>query len=196
MSHHHHCFDPANLSRLDDPARLNLFDPVDLFATSGLSAGHTVIDLGTGSGFYLPFLSRAVGPHGRVIGLDLEPKAIAHALKKSEIAALPNLELKAIDLPPAPLPLADSTIDLAFLGFVFHELEPLDAVLLDLKRVLKPGGRLLLVEWSRCERDKGPPADHVPSLADSLIALSRAGFLGPRVRDYPPYCSAIAAHIA
>ena len=192
MSHHHHCFDPANLARLDDPWRLNLFDVVDLLRNTGLSAGQTVIDLGTGSGLYLPFLCGAVGPTGKVIGLDLEPKAIAYAEAKPAIAALSPLELVAIEPPPMPLPLADGSVDYVFLGFVFHELDPLATVLLDLKRVLKPGGRLVLVEWTRNERDKGPPADHVPSLPDSLAALSEAGFISSQVRDFPPYCTAIS----
>ena len=193
MSHQHHRFDPAHLAKLDDPTRLDLFDIVGVLRDTGLTPGKTAVDLGTGSGFYLPFLCEAVGPRGKIYGLDLEAQAIAHVRAKPEIAAFQQLALMTITPPPAPLPLPDGFADYAFLAFVFHEFDPIDIVLQELKRILHPGGRLTIIEWSKTERDKGPPADQVPSLPEILSALSRAGFADPQVRDFPPYCALIAA---
>ena len=193
MSHQHHRFDPSRLAKLDDPARSDLFDIVGVLHDTGLTPGQTAVDFGTGSGFYLPYLCEAVGPRGKVYGLDLEPLAISHIRTKPEIAAFRQLALMTIDPAPAPFPFPDGCLDYAFLAFVFHEFDPIDIGLQELKRILHPGGRLTIIEWSKTERDKGPPADQVPSLPEILSALSRAGFVDPQVRDFPPYCAQIAA---
>ncbi len=56
-----HKFDPSKLKKLDDPDRLNLFDPEKVLKEFGLRQGMKVLDVGTGAGFYLPYLSKAVG---------------------------------------------------------------------------------------------------------------------------------------
>ncbi|MGB9874087.1 MAG: methyltransferase type 11, partial [Hydrogenobacter sp.] len=56
-----HKFDPSKLAKLDDPSRIELFDPPKVLKEFGLRKGMTVLDVGTGVGFYLPYLSEAVG---------------------------------------------------------------------------------------------------------------------------------------
>ena len=56
-----HKFDPSKLQKLDDPSRLELFDPQKVLREFGLRKGMKVLDVGTGAGFYLPYLSEAVG---------------------------------------------------------------------------------------------------------------------------------------
>ena len=56
-----HKFDPSKLNKLDDPSRLELFDPQKTLKEFGLRKGMKVLDVGTGAGFYLPYLSEMVG---------------------------------------------------------------------------------------------------------------------------------------
>lgn len=62
-----HKFDPSKLQKLDDPSRLELFDPQKVLREFGLRKGMKVFDVGTGAGFYLPYLSEAVGSEGKAL---------------------------------------------------------------------------------------------------------------------------------
>ncbi len=106
-----------------------------------LPSDWTVADIGTGTGYLLPTLARHFR---RVIGVDPVTAMLAAARQRVEADALANVELREGDL--AGLPLADRTLDLATSVLVLHHVPtPRDAVV-ELRRVLKDGGRLLIVE--------------------------------------------------
>ena len=88
-----HKFDPSKLNKLDDPSRLELFDPQKTLKEFGLRKGMKVLDVGTGAGFYLPYLSEMVGQEGRVYAIDVEPLAVEYAKKKVESLGLSNVEV-------------------------------------------------------------------------------------------------------
>ncbi|RME08371.1 MAG: methyltransferase domain-containing protein, partial [Aquificota bacterium] len=88
-----HKFDPSKLQKLDDPGRLELFDPQKTLREFGLRKGMRVLDVGTGAGFYLPYLSEAVGPEGRVYAIDIEPLAVEYASNKVRSLGLSNVEV-------------------------------------------------------------------------------------------------------
>lgn len=110
------------------------------------SPGETVIEVGPGPGWALQRLSRAVGPKGLVCGVDITPGmlAVAGGRLRGRRALLTLGDAAA-------LPVRDESCDLAFTSFVL-ELMPTDeipAVLAELMRVLRPGGRLVAVSLSR-----------------------------------------------
>ncbi|HOT27349.1 MAG TPA: methyltransferase domain-containing protein [Candidatus Ozemobacteraceae bacterium] len=184
-----HKFDPRNFEKLDNPERLSVFDPDTLFAPLRLPAGAHVVDIGVGTGFYLPALSRLAGSCGTVTALDTEPAMLEHAARRIAGQALSNVTLmrSAED----ELPLERGTVDFALLAFVYHEIENPVALMTDLRRVLKSGGRVCIVEWTKAERDKGPPPDHVPSLETIREHVESCGFVVERVEQPSIYCNAI-----
>jgi SAM-dependent methyltransferase len=104
-----------------------------------IEPGHTVLELGPGPGYYSIEASRMVGPGGRLLCLDLQrdmldmlSSRLSHA---SAAAALVNADATRI-------PLADASVDRAFLVTVIGEIPDQDAAIDELKRVLKPGGLL------------------------------------------------------
>jgi len=181
-----HKFDPSKLNKLDDPSRLELFDPQKTLKEFGLRKGMKVLDVGTGAGFYLPYLSEMVGQEGRVYAIDVEPLAVEYAKKKVESLGLSNVEVYLSEENHIPLP--DNAVDFVFMAFVFHELENPVAFMEEVKRVCKPLAYVGIVDWKKEERDKGPPPEEVYSEWELGLMLEEAGLRLGRVVELSKYC--------
>jgi SAM-dependent methyltransferase len=108
-------------------------------AEAAIPAGGAVIDVGCGTGRALPALRQAVGPHGRVIAVDLTPEMLSHAGRRGRTACA------ALVLADARrLPFADASADAIFAaGLIMHLPDP-EAGLRQLARITRPGGLLIL----------------------------------------------------
>ena len=180
-----HKFDPEKLKKLDDPERLSLFDPEAVLKSFGLKPGITVLDVGTGAGFYLPYLSKMVSDSGKVYAIDISPEAVEYAKSKVSQLGLKNVEVLMSQENKIPFP--DNTVDFTYMAFVFHELEDPVKFLKELERVSKPIGYLALIDWKKEERDKGPPPDEVYSEWEVGMILEEAGLRVGRVVEVGPY---------
>ena len=121
--------------------------------------GEHVLEIGFGTGHGLEDLARAVGPEGRVTGIDISPgmQRVALArLEKRDLAGRVDLTVGAAP----PLPFEDATFDGAFMSFTLELFpdEVIPVLLEEVRRVLRPGGRLALAAM----------ATH-PGSADSLL---------------------------
>jgi ubiquinone/menaquinone biosynthesis C-methylase UbiE len=104
-----------------------------------------VLDLGCGDGNHFPLYLASVGAEGTVTGLDREPKLLEQARAAHGAANLKLVHASMDD----PLPFADGAFDLAFSNFaIYNAREPL-ATLRELRRVLAPGGELVLIGPTR-----------------------------------------------
>lgn len=184
-----HKFDPQNVEKLENPVRLKVFDPDAILRGLKLPSGAHLIDVGVGSGFYLPALSRLAGSCGTVTALDTEPAMLEHAARKIRELSLTNVTL--MQSTEDELPLERGTVDFALMAFVYHEIERPEALLAELRRVIKSNGHVCIVEWTKSERDKGPPLEHVPSLDSIRQDVERCGFIVDRVEMPSSYCNAI-----
>lgn len=110
----------------------------------GLRTGDTVLELGPGPGYYTPEASRMVGPSGRVLCLDLQPEMLAMLRPRLEERGVGNAFPVAADA--LRLPLADASVDAAFLVTVLGEIPDRPGALRELHRVLKPDGALSFTE--------------------------------------------------
>ena len=110
-----------------------------------LAAGQRVLDLGCGTGA-LSLIAKRTQPGIEIVGLDPDPKALARARRKVERSGLAvTLEQGFGD----SLPFADASFDRVLSSFMFHHLETAQkpAVLREVRRVLRPGGSLHLVDF-------------------------------------------------
>ncbi|MDQ7037609.1 MAG: class I SAM-dependent methyltransferase [Aquificota bacterium] len=186
-----HKFDPKNMHKLEDPSRVELFDPEKTLREFGIREGMTVLDVGTGPGFYLPYLSKLVGERGKVYAVDVQEEMVRRAREKVEMEGLGNVEVLRSEENHIPLP--DRSVDFVFMAFTFHELEDPKKFAEELKRVAKPLGYLAVIDWKKEERDKGPPPEEVLSEWEVGLILDDAGIRVGRVVEVGKYCFGVYA---
>jgi cysteine desulfurase len=107
-------------------------------------AGETVLDLGCGSGLDLYHYARAVGPSGKVYGLDLSPTMLRKAKQNLQAAAVVNVEL--LDAGADAVPLPNASVNLVTANGIYNLSPDKDVVMREVARVLKPGGRTIFAE--------------------------------------------------
>jgi arsenite methyltransferase len=124
-----------------------------------LQPGETVLDLGCGSGLDLAIAARAVGPRGRAIGVDMAEPMVERAAATVRALGFDWAEARVAYAEALPLP--DATVDCAVANGILNLSSDKSAVLAEVARVLKPGGRFVLAETTL--RHELPP-DSVQSL--------------------------------
>jgi protein-L-isoaspartate O-methyltransferase len=106
--------------------------------------GERVLEVGPGTGYYTLDMAEWVKPDGEVDILDLQPEMLDHTMRRAGERGLANVTPTRSDA--TSMPYGDGTFDAAYLVAVLGEIPDQDAVLLELARVLKPGGRLIVGE--------------------------------------------------
>lgn len=125
-------------------ANFDVSDWIDEYA--GRKPRRAILDLGCGSGNHLGIYLKHVGSEGRVVGIDREQKLLDEA--RATYAGAKNLELirRSMD---EPLPFEDGTFDLAFSNFAIYNASNPTFTISELRRVLTPGGELVLIGPTR-----------------------------------------------
>ena len=111
-------------------------------AIASLRPGETVLDLGAGGGFDCFLAARAVGPTGKVIGVDMTPDMVTLARANARKVDATNVEFRLGEI--EHLPIADGTVDVILSNCVINLSPDKQAVFDDAFRVLRVGGRLAI----------------------------------------------------
>lgn len=165
-------FDSHRHQVLTTAERWAQWDPPRFIAHFGLETGQSVLDLGSGPGFWTLPLAEIVGPAGNVWALDASQDMLDALASRNPPA---QVHLLRTELPKVALP--DHSIDLAWTAFVFHEVEPPEELARELHRVLKPAGRVLVLDWrTDAKSEKGPPRAHRLSPGQVVAWLRGVGF--------------------
>jgi ubiquinone/menaquinone biosynthesis C-methylase UbiE len=107
-------------------------------------AGERVLEVGPGTGYYALPVAQWLAPGGQLDIFDIQQEMLDHTLRRADQAGLTNLNATQGDA--QQLPYDDATFDRAYLVTVLGEIPDQDAALRELRRVLKPGGRLVVGE--------------------------------------------------
>ena len=121
----------------------------EVVAVLELEPGMAVADIGAGTGFFSMLFAREVGPAGKVYALDITPKFIDHIEKTAAELGLDNVESRLN--PVDSTGLEENSVDIAFIADTYHHFEYPYKMLASIKRALRPGGRVVLVDLERIE---------------------------------------------
>lgn len=171
---HGRVFDPAQAHKLEDPSRLEWLPPDEILRHLQLAAPMTVADIGAGTGYFALPLARAVR---QVYAVDLQPQMLAMLAEKLKApGARTNIGLVEGEAAASGLP--EHSCDRVLLANIWHELPDTHAVLREMGRILKPDGRIAILDWRPdAEHPPGPPAEHRVALESVLDTLHRNGWV-------------------
>lgn len=148
-------------------------DPKRNIEQLGLSDGAVVADLGAGSGFYTIEAARRVAPHGRVYAIDINRELLDRLRAEARRLHIGNIDILVGDVERlGGSKVKESSVDVVIASNVLFMISDKKSFLQEIRRILKPGGRLLLIDWSGSFSQMGPHADHVvyKDVARSLCA--------------------------
>lgn len=153
-----------------------------IVAASGVRPGMTVADVGAGTGLFTRLFARAVGPGGRVYAVDISRTFVDNVLRTAREQGLNNVSgivnsQNDTGLPPA-------SVDLVFLCDTYHHFEHPEKMLASIRRALKPGGILVVIDFERIPgRSSAWVLGHVRAGREPVIReIESAGF---RLIDQP-----------
>ncbi|WP_437663428.1 class I SAM-dependent methyltransferase [Sorangium sp. So ce1182] len=174
-----HRFERAEdwVARFEGPERDAWQKPASVVAAMRIAPGMRVADLGAGTGYFLPHLSRAVGPTGAVVGLDIEPDMVRYMAERATRERLANVTARQVR--PDDPGLEPGSVDRILVVDTWHHIPDRPAYAAKLKAALRPDGAVVVVDFTDAAR-QGPPKEHrIP--AEAVAAELRAGGLSPQI---------------
>ncbi|HTQ54433.1 MAG TPA: class I SAM-dependent methyltransferase [Bryobacteraceae bacterium] len=179
VPHQHHPPSADEYAKvLEDPSRDAWQKPHEVVMALDLKPTDVVADIGAGTGY---FARRFAHHAAKVYAVDIDAKLLAVARQQAPA----NLEtvLAAPDDPHLP----DHSVDLIFFCDVLHHIEKRPAYYAKLAKVLKPGGRIVVVDFYKKELPVGPPPAMKIAEGDMVAELRTAGFELTKRLDILPY---------
>lgn len=178
-----HKFNPEHSSKLEE--RRTILQPEEVLRELGLGPGDVMLDIGAGTGYFSIPASEIVGAAGRIIATDIAPQMKQKLEAMIREASVRNIETVLSEEHDPLVPAA--VADFAFICTVLHEVEDKARFLTAVRKALKPGGRIAVVEWVKREMEKGPPFHDRIDEPQTAALLGRAGFSGVSARTYNDY---------
>ena len=119
----------------------------ELIAACQISPGMRIADVGAGTGLFTRLFSQAAGPEGHVFAVDISDEFIDNILRRADDLGKRNIQGIVCDVDDAKLP--PDSVDLIFICDTYHHFEFPYKTLASLFKALKPGGRLVVVDFQR-----------------------------------------------
>jgi len=143
---------------------MNFADPKGNVLQLGLREGMKVADVGAGSGHYALAAAAIVGGEGRVYAIDVQEDMLKHVHDAALAKHLRNVETIWGDGEKVNgTTLRDRSIDAAILSNTLFQAHDKPGIVGELKRILKSGGKLLVIDWAGAYGGLGPDPKHVVS---------------------------------
>ncbi len=175
----------AYIAMLDDPKRDAYQKPHEVITALKLKEGEVIADIGAGSGYFTFRLAHHVGDTGRVYAVDVGADMIVHLNRRIRDLQMKNV-VSVLAAPDDPL-LADASVDRFFICDTWHHIENHDRYLALLKKMLKPGGQIVMVDFKKEQTPMGPPMEMRIDRADLVKEMETNGFKVAAEHTFLPY---------
>lgn len=177
---------PDNLKEGSDPSGENapveakFIDPRAVIKQLDMEEGIAVADFGCGTGYFSLPIAQKIGKEGRVYSLDILPEKLEAIESQAKTQSLTNIITKRVNLENKDgSRLGAESVDWIIMKDVLFQNKEKSSMLEEAKRILKPGGKILLIEWKTEDTPIGPDKKlRIPrEKAMELINESQMGIL-------------------
>lgn len=157
---------------------MNFANPEENIQAFGLRKGMMVADFGAGSGAYSFLMSRAVGSDGRVYAIEVQRDLLGRLKDDAKKQGLHNIEILCSDLERSHgSKLGDMTMDVVLISNTLFQAESKYQLIVEAKRVLKPDGRIILIDWTSSFGHLGPHSENVVTANMAREIFKEAGLV-------------------
>lgn len=178
--------DPKSyIGALEDPKRDVYQKPLEVIHALGLKPGEIIADIGAGSGYFTFHLARHVGEKGKVYAVDVSPEMVRHVNRRIRDSKTTNAVAVLAD-PDDPL-LPDQSVNRFFICDVWHHVDNPTKYLALMKKMLKPGGEIVMIDFHKKELPVGPPMQMKIAREDLIKKLEANGFKLTKEHTFLPY---------
>jgi ubiquinone/menaquinone biosynthesis C-methylase UbiE len=178
--------DPAAyIGALEDPKRDGYQKPHEVLTALKIRPGEVIADIGAGSGYFTFRLSHFVGAKGKVYAVDVSPEMILHINRRIRDLKTTNVITVLAD-PDDPL-LPENSINRFFFSESWHHIENQSKYLALMKKLLKPGGEVVMIDFQKKELPIGPPMQMKISREDLIKQMQTNGFRLTQEYTFLPY---------
>lgn len=152
-------------------------DPENNIKQFGLASGMMVADFGSGSGFYSMSAAKEVAPSGKVFAIDIQRDLLERLKNNARQNHVGNIDIVWGDLEHlGGTKLKENSLDAVLACNLFFQIENKDALCLEIKRVLRPNARVLVVDWEGSFGGIGPQDKDVIDKTDMIKIFQEHGF--------------------
>ncbi|MGH8766376.1 MAG: class I SAM-dependent methyltransferase [Burkholderiales bacterium] len=180
---HEHSFGDAQkwAQVFDDPRRDEWQKPHEVIQALALKRDAVIADIGSGTGYFSMRFAHMV-PNGRVYGVDTEPDMVRYLAERAKREGLLNVTAIAGSPGDPKLP---EKVDVVVLVDVFHHIEGRERYFGKLRALLKPGGRVAVIDF-RMDSPEGPPRAARIAPDQVKAEMKRAGYVLDREHAFLP----------
>jgi arsenite methyltransferase len=175
----------AYIAMLENPQRDAEQKPDEVIKTLNLKRGASIADIGAGSGYFAFRFARQVGANGRIYAVDINPDMILYMNRHIREAKIKNVTTVLSD-PDDPL-LMNNSVDLFFVCNTWHHVQNRARYLQLMKKILRPGGRIVVLDYKKEQLPVGPPPEMKMAREEVLKEMQAAGYKLAAEHSFLPY---------
>jgi ubiquinone/menaquinone biosynthesis C-methylase UbiE len=180
----HRVFNPVYLFYLESEQRAEWQKPDEVLQALALPPGSSVADIGAGGGYFTERFSRWVGDSGHVFATDVQPSLLRKLEKRVAKNSLMNVTVIHAAFEDPTLP--ERSCDLAFFSSVYKEIDGRVEYMQRLRRALRPGGRVAILEYRPESEARGPERKDRLAESQALQEMEAAGYRLTERFDFLP----------
>jgi len=175
----------AYMKALEDPKRDEYQKPHEVLTALNIKPGEVIADIGAGTGYFTFRLAHHVGDKGKVYAVDVSPDMIRHINRRNRDTKATNVVTILADNDD-PL-LAEQSVNRIFICDVWHHVENQTKYLALMKKMLKPGGEIVMIDFHKKELPFGPPLQMKIAREDLIKQMETNGFRVAKEHAFLPH---------